>query len=187
MTKTGRFREDLLFRLKSLLIELPPLRERREDIRGIAMDYLRKFSDRHQSGIKGFSPEFLESLTCYEWPGNVRELANTMERVFVSANNDRTFFPRHLPTHIRVKLARASIVDTTEEDKGKSTCDINSLSTLPLFREFRRQSVAEMEREYLQNLISITDGSIEACCHISGLRRSRLYGLMKEHRIERKS
>jgi two-component system, NtrC family, response regulator len=186
MTKTGRFREDLLFRLKSLLIELPPLRKRREDIREIAMHYLRKFSDRHQSGIKGFSPEFLESLTSYEWPGNVRELINTMERVLVAANNDRTLFPRHLPTQIRVKLARASIIDMTGEE-GKSYSDIDSLSPFPMFREFRRQSIAEMERRYLQDLLLISNGSIEECCRISGLGRSRLYGLMKDHRIKRES
>ena len=184
MTKTGRFREDLLFRLKSLSISLPPLRKRREDIREIVMYYLRKFSDRHQSGIKGFSPEFLEALISYEWPGNVRELINTMEQVLVAADHDRTLFPRHLPIQIRVKLARASIVDTAEE-KGISPSDIDSLSTLPTFREFRRQSIAEMERQYLQDLISITNGSIDACCRISGLGRSRLYGLMKDHQIKR--
>ena len=186
MTKTGRFREDLLFRLKSLSIKLPPLRERREDIRDIVMYYLRKFSDRHQSGIKGFSPEFLESLSSYEWPGNVRELINTMEQVLVAADNDRTLFPRHLPIHIRVKLARASIADMTEQ-KGKSPSDIDASSPFPTFREFRRQSIAEMERQYLQDLIAMTNGSIDACCSISGLRRSRLYGLMKDHQIKRKS
>jgi two-component system, NtrC family, response regulator len=186
MTTTGHFRKDLLFRLKSLLIELPPLRKRREDIREIVMYYLKKLSDRHQSGIKGFSPEFLESFTSYEWPGNIRELVNTMERVFVSAKNERILFPRHLPMHIRVDLARASIADITEDGR-KPPGDINSLSQLPSLREYRRQSIAETERQYLQDLLSITNGSIEKCCRISGLGRSRLYGLMKDHRIKRES
>jgi len=182
MTKAGRFRDDLLFRLKSFLIELPPLRQRRDDIKEIVIHYLRKFSDRNRSGIKGFSTEFLECLTRYEWPGNVRELVNTMERVFVSANNDQTLFPKHLPTHLRVKLARASVVNMNE---GKRTAksDERTLLQLRSFREFRRQSISEMERKYLQDLISITGGSIEECCRISGLRRSRLYGLLKDHQI----
>ncbi|MBU0767593.1 MAG: sigma-54 dependent transcriptional regulator [Proteobacteria bacterium] len=184
MTKAGRFRQDLMFRLKSLSIELPPLRKRHDDIREIVMHYLRKFSDRNQSGIKGFSTEFLESLTRYEWPGNVRELVNTMERVFVSANNDQTLFPRHLPTHIRIKLARASVVDMSQE-KGTAKSDVNTLSPLPSFREFRQQSIVEMERQYLQDLISLANGTIEECCRISGLRRSRLYGLLKDHQISR--
>jgi two-component system NtrC family response regulator len=185
MTTTGLFRKDLLFRLKSLVIELPPLRKRREDIREIVMYYLKKLSDRHQSGIKGFSPEFLESFTSYEWPGNVRELVNTMERVFVSAKNERILFPRHLPTHIRVKLARASVIDISEH-KQEAPSDIKSLSQFPPLREFRRQSIAEMEGQYLQDLLSMTNGSIEECCRISGLSRSRLYGLIKNHNIQRK-
>ena len=186
MTKAGHFRQDLMFRLKSFLIELPPLRKRRDDIKEIVIHYLRKFSDRNQSGVKGFSTEFLESLTRYEWPGNVRELVNTMERVFVSANNDQTLFPRHLPTHIRVKLARASVVNNSEETRTAKS-DERSLFQLLSFRDFRRQSIAEMERKYLQDLISITSGSIEECCRISGLRRSRLYGLLKDHQISRRT
>ena len=186
MTKAGRFRDDLLFRLKSLLIELPPLRQRRDDIKEIVIHYLKRFSDRNQSGIKGFSTEFLESLTRYHWPGNVRELVNTLERVFVSANNDQTLFPRHLPTHIRVTLARASVVNMSE-DKGTVKSDVITLSPLPSFRKFRRQSIAEMERQYLQDLISLSNGTIEECCRISGLRRSRLYGLLKDHQISRKT
>ena len=185
MTKTGHFRNDLLFRLKSFLIKLPPLRKRREDIEEIVMYYLKKISDRNQSGIKGFSPEFLESFTSYEWPGNVRELVNTMERVFVSAKNERILFPRHLPTHIRVKLARASVIDISEH-KQEAPSDIKSLSQFPPLREFRRQSIAEMEGQYLQDLLSMTNGSIEECCRISGLSRSRLYGLIKNHNIQRK-
>ena len=147
--------------------------------------YLKKFSAPNRYGIKGYSPEFLGSLTSYEWPGNVRELVNTMERAFVSAKDERVLFPRHLPIHIRIKLARASIADIAE-DKKKPPGDINSLSRLPTFREFRRQSIAEAEEQYLQDLISITNGSIEECCRISGLSRSRLYGVMKDHHIQRK-
>jgi len=184
MTKAGRFRDDLLFRLKSLLIELPPLRQRRDDIKEIVIHYLRKFSDRSQSGIKGFSTEFLESLTRYHWLGNVRELVNTLERVFISANNDQTLFPRHLPTPIRVTLARASVVNKDEE-KGTVKSDVSTLPPLSSFREFRRQSIVEMERQYLQDLMSITNGSLEECRRISGLGRSRLYGLLKDHQMSR--
>jgi two-component system, NtrC family, response regulator len=184
MTKKGNFRKDLLYRLKFLTIKLPPLRKRRQDIGEIVMYYLKKLSDRHQSGIKGYAPEFLESFTSYEWPGNVRELVNTMERVFVSAKNERILFPRHLPTHIRVNLARASISDITEV-KRKTPGDVNSLSQLPSLREYRRESIAEIERQYLIDLMSITNGSIEECCRISGLGRSRLYGLLKDYKIKR--
>jgi two-component system, NtrC family, response regulator len=185
MTKTGHFRKDLLFRLKSLLIELPPLRKRREDIKEIVMYYLKKISDQHQSKIKGFSPEFLESFTSYEWPGNVRELVNTMERVFVSAKNERILFPRHLPMHIRVKLARASIANITDNNPGPKS-NIKPLPQFPRLREFRRQSIAELEGQYLRDLLSMTNGSIEECCRISGLSRSRLYGLIKDRHIQRK-
>ena len=106
----GYFRTDLLFRLTAFTIELPALRERRDDIRDLAVYYMMKICERYTIGTKGFSPEFLEALRAYEWPGNVRELINAMERAIASARHEPTLYPNHLPTEIRAKIARSSVL-----------------------------------------------------------------------------
>jgi two-component system NtrC family response regulator len=184
MAQTGRFRKDLLFRLKSLTITLPLLKHRHNDIKEIAMHHLRKLSERYRSGTKGFAPEFIEALDIYDWPGNVRELLNAMERAFVSAGNDPTLVCRHLPTSIRVKLARASITQPSAL-KGEKKGRIDKIDSLTSLREFRHQAFKELEKQYLQDLILLTNGDVQECCRISDLSRSRLYRLLKDHNMSR--
>jgi DNA-binding NtrC family response regulator len=76
----GQFREDLLFRLNTVEIHLPPLRERREDIPTLAVHFLRRYASRYRRGIDGFDSSALQTMTQYAWPGNVRELEHTLER-----------------------------------------------------------------------------------------------------------
>ena len=81
----GRFREDLLFRLNTIEIGLPPLRERREDIRALAEHFLRRYAARYRKPLVGFEPEAVEALEAHSWPGNVRELDHTLERAVLMA------------------------------------------------------------------------------------------------------
>jgi two-component system response regulator HydG len=85
--KEGHFRDDLFYRLSVVLIEIPPLRERREDIRALARHFLRKFSGKGNRNVTGFSEQALQAMEAYEWPGNVRELENTVERALVMAES----------------------------------------------------------------------------------------------------
>jgi two-component system response regulator HydG len=82
----GRFREDLYYRLNVITIELPPLRERPEDVEPLALHFLRRFSGRMTKAIHSIEPEALEALQRYSWPGNVRELENVMERAVILTN-----------------------------------------------------------------------------------------------------
>ncbi len=84
----GRFREDLYYRLNVISIELPPLRDRREDIPLLAHHFLRKFAAENQRDIGGFTPAAMDALTAYAWPGNVRELENAVERAVVLCRDD---------------------------------------------------------------------------------------------------
>ena len=77
---SGQFREDLLFRLNTVEIRLPPLRERREDIPALAAHFLARYASRYRRPVQGFDPSALQSLMQYSWPGNVRELEHTLER-----------------------------------------------------------------------------------------------------------
>jgi DNA-binding NtrC family response regulator len=81
--KDGSFREDLFYRLNVVLIQMPPLRERKGDIPMLAQHFLEKYNARLRKNLKGFAPEAMELLMRHDWPGNVRELENTMERLVV--------------------------------------------------------------------------------------------------------
>ncbi len=101
------FREDLLFRLQATIIELPPLKERREDIRELATHFISTLCERYGLETKGVAPDFIETLMGYDWPGNVRELYQTMEQVFTSSLLGPTCFSIHLPEKFRIQQARA--------------------------------------------------------------------------------
>jgi transcriptional regulator with PAS, ATPase and Fis domain len=92
-----KFRSDLLYRLNTFPLHIPPLRERREDIRLLARHFLELFSQTYlKKAIKQFSPEAEEILCAYEWKGNCRELKNLVERIVVLENTE-TILPEHLP------------------------------------------------------------------------------------------
>ena len=85
----GRFREDLLFRLNTVEIALPPLRERREDIPALAAHFLARYAERYRRQIDGFEPAALQLMLHHAWPGNVRELDHTMERAVLMVRGTR--------------------------------------------------------------------------------------------------
>jgi two-component system NtrC family response regulator len=178
MVDQKRFRQDLLFRLRTLTIELPPLRERKKDIRDLVLYHHARLSERYGIGSKQFSPEFLDALAAYHWPGNVRELVNALERSLAVARQEPTLFPKHLPTHIRIHLARAGA--TKERAEIRETEDTAQLTTLRVFRE---KVLQEAERQYLEDLMNLTGGNIKEACRISCLSRPRLYALVKKYKI----
>lgn len=94
----GRFRQDLLYRLNVYTIEIPPLRERKDDIPILAEFYLAKFKQTYRRPIEGISDEAMLSLREYHWPGNVRELVNIMERAVITCR-EHLITSRHLPFH----------------------------------------------------------------------------------------
>src|SRR5207302_3257902 len=83
LTKEGRFREDLYYRLNVFPVFVPPLRERREDVAALAQYFLTRFAAEENKQVAGFTPEVLELLDSYSWPGNVRQLENTVFRAVV--------------------------------------------------------------------------------------------------------
>jgi len=182
MVETGDFRNDLLFRLRTFIIELPPLRERREDIKELTRYHIDKFCNQYGLPAKGFSPEFLETLISYPWPGNVRELVNTLERSLTTARFDQTLYPKHLPNHVRVHVRRAEM----EADSKTATVDNHEIiRSLPKLQDFRDTIYAQAEKEYLLELMEVTQENIPEACRISGLSQSRLYALLKKNAVSR--
>ncbi len=100
MVKAGTFREDLYYRLKVVEIELPPLRERREDIPLLAQSFMREFAKENDKVVKEFTPETMDTLMNYDWPGNVRELRTAMEHAVVFCRGERITL-RDLPASAR--------------------------------------------------------------------------------------
>lgn len=182
--KSGKFREDLLFRLRTIAIPLPPLREREGDIEAITKHYMAKFCEQYGIEEKNFSPDLFDVLTSYDWPGNVRELINTVERSFTVAHYEPTLFPMHLPTDIRIKLARKSTSQAALAQRNAQENNTPS-ETLPKLHDFREAAINKSEKEYLENLMSITEGNIKKSCQISGIQRARLYELFKKYNISR--
>ena len=183
MVSNGRFRKDLLFRLRALSIKLPSLKDRRDDIRELATHYVDRLCDRYGLPTKDFSPEFLAALKTHDWPGNVRELINALESSVSVAQRLRTLFPIHLPTYIRSLLARASIQSSAQRPPRQPVVpkeDSDGLSNLNLLLD-------TTERQYLEDLLSFTGWDLKKAGDISGLSRSRLYGRLKKHEIKRPS
>lgn len=179
MAGEGLFREDLLFRIRTLAIDLPPLRERTEEIKELLIYYMTKLCERNNMGTKGYSIEFLNALTAYDWPGNVREFISAIERSLSAAFNEPTLFPKHLPTEIRIRLKKSELSkDAESQPANKKT--LHPAGPLPKLKDFREAAASEAERQYLENLMSTTGYSIKEACRISGLSRPRLYALLKK-------
>ena len=179
MVEEGRFRQDLLYRIRSVAIELPPLRKRRGDILEIALYHMTRFSRRYGTGTKGFSPEFIDALSVYRWPGNVRELVNCVESALSEAETDPILLPIHLPTRIRVQLARASIAPAKATAPLAETADIDG--SVGRFRDFRDAALSRAEKAYLVRLLKQVRGDLKQACTTADLSRARLYALLKKH------
>lgn len=183
MVNAGLFRKDLLYRIQSFNLHLPPLKSRPQDIKEMAQHWINLLCDNQGIETKGFSPDFFEALISYDWPGNFRELIHTMERVFTVARFDPTLFARHLPTKIRVYQARSQL--NGREETNDNRLSEKQVHVFQKLSEVRDAAVAEAEKQYLQNLMAYTQGEMKASIRISGLSQSRLYSLMKKYRIAR--
>jgi two-component system response regulator PilR (NtrC family) len=141
----GRFREDLYYRLSVIPIQLPALRERREDIPLLARHFLERFRKSMEKPIEALSPEAVRRLEAYDWPGNVRELENTMERA-VALETGGEISLRVLPDRIAGYAGVASGAGAASEP-----------SFPPEGLDFEKE-IAETERRYLQGALERSNG-----------------------------
>jgi two-component system NtrC family response regulator len=181
MVKEGRFRKDLYYRIRSMVIDLPPLRERKEDIPLLVAHY-----SKQQSLIRGalpreFTPDILESLQFYDWPGNVRELFNTLDCIFAEVPEESQIFSLHLPVNIRAQVARNRIrASVSKPMKEKQIpVGIGGDELMPL-----KEVLDDTRQNYIKNLMEYTQGKITKACKVSGLSRGHLYDLLKKYKIK---
>jgi len=189
MVTEGNFREDLFFRLKSFIIDLPALRSRPEDIKALTIFHTFRICERFQIATKAFSPELFDSLMSYNWPGNVRELVNTLERAITAAYEEPVIYPKHLPVNIRVQIARNTALHDAKLLKPEMDIlpspvlsNVISCSDLRLpYKEMREEALNQIEENYLKKLMSTCNNNITEACRLSELSRSRLYSLLKKY------
>jgi DNA-binding NtrC family response regulator len=150
----GRFREDLLFRVDTIEIHLPPLRERREDIPTLAAYFLRQHATRYGKAVTDFHPDAMRALLAYSWPGNVRELAHAVERAVLLAAG-----------------ASVHASDLNLRGPGEAGARLEDLS------------LEEVERLLIQKALARFDGNVTAAARALGLSRSAMYRRLHRHTL----
>jgi DNA-binding NtrC family response regulator len=142
----GRFREDLLYRLNTVEIQLPPLRERREDIASLAASFLKRQAQRYGKPVASFHPEALRALMEYAWPGNVRELEHAVERAVLMSQSDQV-----------------TLDDLVLKARREAAPRIEDMT------------LEEAERYLIQRALGRADGNVSEAAKLLGLSRSALY------------
>ena len=150
--KAGNFREDLLFRINTVEIHLPALRERREDIPLLAMHFLNRNRSRYRKQVTSFSPAAMQQMLQYPWPGNVRELEHTVERAVLLARGEEIE-----PANLAIAAARSSAPN------------------------FENMSIDEVEALLIRKVLRRCDGNISQASEALGLSRAALYRRIEKY------
>jgi two-component system response regulator HydG len=160
MVKQGTFREDLLFRLQVVTIELPPLRERAGDVPMLIDHFLHELAEEHGRGVRGITPEARALLVRYEWPGNVRELRNAVENMVLLTRSD-VLDERDVPEHVKQAVGVA----------GRPAGNV----------ELAGRSLAEVERALIEANLALVGGNRQKAARVLGIGERTLYRKIKEY------
>lgn len=159
----GQFRADLLYRLSVVVVPLPPLRQRRDDIRPLAEEFVRQACERYGLPIKLLHPTTLEWMAQYRWPGNVRELENFVHQACVTGEGRW------------IHVARGWNGD------GDDSIGDSDLDLMPSFSEAKAATIAEFEKRYLEHLMSACEGNVTRAARRAGKERRALGKLLKRY------
>ena len=165
----GLFRTDLYYRLSVFPIEIPPLRERKEDIPLLAEYLLKKMKTFYSKQIHGIHPQVLEAFQNYTWPGNIREMENLVERAYILETSS-ILKPESFPAEILIP-----------EDNRREVRLDNSLS----LSEVRRRGIENLERSYLKECLILSKGRIQKTAETAGISARQLNKLMKKHGLKK--
>jgi two-component system response regulator GlrR len=154
--EAGEFREDLYYRLNVIVLEVPTLAERREDIPLLVRHFIRQMNERGFEHVTGFSAEAMERLMSAPWPGNVRQLRNVVERCAV--------------------LCSSAVIPATLADKALEGTSGELLSLSEARDRF--------EREYLLHMLQMTEGNVSQAARLADRNRSDFYKLLRKHELD---
>lgn len=181
MTHDGQFRSDLLFRLRTVEVHLPPLRERGADIAELADSFVAKTCRRYGLPGKSISPQLVKKLESYPWPGNVRELSNIIEAAVIEAGRDPIIYPKHLPSQMRVVFLEKEpqpvhatpaaegrarqCLEPSPPDQGQGEVVIQS------YDDYK----SKRDKIYFQHLMDVCDYDVTRASYVSGLSVPSIY------------
>jgi two-component system, NtrC family, response regulator AtoC len=165
----GRFREDLYYRLNVVPIELPPLRERREDIPLLVEHFRQKYNARLKKNCEKIEDDALQALSSYSWPGNIRELENVLERTILFADGP----------HIRAADLPASLRAQPPHPAAETLPAAQSLAPGPL-KEIVKEQVHAIERDLIVRGLEVTGGNVTRTARLLKISRKSLQIKMKE-------
>jgi DNA-binding NtrC family response regulator len=156
----GNFREDLYYRLNVVNLEIPPLRDRKDDIPVLAEYFLMEFSKDYDKKIKYFEVEALNYLMDYEWKGNVRELKNVIERSVLVANDEEELL---LKNHLPKEITGLDLNDDINDNKEKT--------------------LADYEKMIIENTLKRYEGNKTKTAEVLGIKRQTLYNKLKDYNL----
>jgi len=165
----GQFREDLFYRLNVVPLQLPPLRERKEDIPGLVEHFRQKYNARLGRTVEQFTPEALAVLAQHQWPGNIRELENIVERTLLFAEST-VIDAADLPADLLAQ-SRATVLAKTAPQ---------TLATDGSLKEIVRHATVEIERDLIAQALQRLDGNVTHASQALKISRKSLQLKMKE-------
>jgi transcriptional regulator with GAF, ATPase, and Fis domain len=169
MSDEGHFRVDLFYRLDVFPIEIPPLRDRLQDIPALVEVFLNRLNRNRPGKAVGIHPRVLDAFRRYHWPGNIRELENLVERAFI-LEKSTLLTPSSFPAEL------------FGGEKESPVMAVDSSRTLD---EVRKECVESIERQYLIDLLSRYRGRMDRSAEAAGIGVRQLHKLLKRHRIRK--
>ncbi|MBI4593787.1 MAG: sigma-54-dependent Fis family transcriptional regulator [Candidatus Rokubacteria bacterium] len=152
----GRFRQDLFYRLNVIRIELPSLRERREDLPALVTHFIRRFNKRFRRDVRGISPDALQALAAYDFPGNVRELENLIERAFAMGTREQI-----------------TLADLPSLSARSDVTPALTTKTIP--------TLGDVEKELILRALAVFNNDKEEAARALGISRRTIYRRLKEY------
>ncbi len=175
MVKDGTFREDLYYRLQVFPIFIPPLRERKVDIPGLAFTFFERFKKKNKTKAQNFAPETIKLMEEYNWPGNVRELKHLVERLAILSDSD-TIAPALLPQEFKKSQLLDDILKLPQKwDEFKE-----------LKSQIKENAVKEIEKRFLIEALQRSNGNVSKAAESVGLQRTNFHLLLKKYGISAK-
>ncbi|WP_022663703.1 sigma-54-dependent transcriptional regulator [Desulfospira joergensenii] len=191
MVEKGTFRRDLLHRIRTIDIELPPLKARKPDIRELASFFISDICQKQNLKEKVLLPETLDLLESYDWPGNVRELIHTIEQSIVNEPDSPLLYPYSLPDHIRLNFVKKGLPDLekTEAEPRKDSLEAILLSGIdkgnpPNLKDIRNQFFDKIEKIYLKAVLAENNWDVEKTAGILGVGKNRVYVLTRKYNLK---
>ena len=181
--KNGNFREDLYYRLNVIQVDIPPLRERHEDIEILSEHFLKEFANKYKKPLYRIEKTTMNILLSQYWKGNIRELKNVIEHAVVMATHN-SLLPDDLPVYLFEDEKELKQLNNTEKPNNENLFNENETPNFQAHKIDYKTAKTTFEKLYLTELLKKSNGNINQAMIISKLTRSKLYMMIKKYELE---